>query len=126
QYFRDNFNRAMSLAPMITTNINITHIEVWISNRSNAVEGSRDVLALMDLGEYNPYNTMLINPMTSVMPSTGIPGELLPQYSNDLLQKLPANARFTNSNAIQEFFWGQGNNDNYAKLTYARKLNEGT
>lgn len=126
QYFRDNFNRAMSLAPMITTNINITHIEVWISNRSNAVEGSRDVLALMDLGEYNPYNTMLINPMTSVMPSTGIPGELLPQYSNDLLQKLPANARFTNSNAIQDFFWGQGNNDNYAKLTYARKLNEGT
>lgn len=131
-YFRDNFNRAMAMAPMITTNINITHIEVWVSNRSNAVDGSRDVLALADLGEHdrsNMVNSVLINPLTSGIPSTGIPGELSPQYSNDLLQNLPADARRTHSNAVQQFFQGGGTvtaNDNYAKLTYARKLNEGT
>src|SRR3546814_7120061 len=41
QYFRDNFNRAMALAPIITTDVNITQIEVWISNRSNSVDDSR-------------------------------------------------------------------------------------
>lgn len=126
QYFRDQFNRAMAMAPLITTNINITQIEVWVNNRSNAVDGSRDVLALLDLGEYRPHNTNLISPGTSVMPSTGIPGELSPLLSNDLLQRLPTDARNTQSNAIQDFFVSTGRNDNYAKVTYARKLREGS
>ncbi|WP_257657384.1 T9SS outer membrane translocon Sov/SprA [Parapedobacter lycopersici] len=125
QYFRDNFNRAMALAPLITTDINITQIEVWISNRSNSVNDSRDVLALMDLGEYTPYNS-LISRGSSRYPSTGIPGELATQVSNNLLTLLPPDARYTQSNGVQAFFQGTGGNDNYAKLTYARKLNEGT
>src|SRR5690554_1732371 len=126
QYFREQFNRAMSMAPLITTNINITQIEVWVNNRSNAVDGSRDVLALLDLGEYRPYNSALISSGPSVMPSTGIPGELSPQISNDLLNRLPPGARNTQSNLVQEFFGSSGRNDNYAKVTYARKLREGT
>lgn len=126
QYFRENFNRAMSMAPLITTNINITQIEVWVNNRTNAVDGSRDVLALLDLGEYRPYNTTLISPGTSRMPSTGIPGQLSPQISNNLLQQLPADARNTQSNVLSGFFGGTGGHDNYAKVTYARKLREGT
>src|SRR5690606_37695099 len=42
QYFRENFNRALAMAPIINTQINITQIEVWVSNRSNSIEGSRD------------------------------------------------------------------------------------
>lgn len=127
QYFRDNFNKAMALAPLLSTNINITQIEVWVNNRTNAVDGSRDVLALLDLGEQQPYNTR-INPGPSALPSTGIPGELVPQLSNDLLRQLPETARETNnsSEVLQSFFAGQGGNDNYAKITYARKLREGT
>ncbi len=126
QYFRNQYNRAMSMAPLLTTNINITQIEVWVNNRTNAVDGSRDVLALLDLGEQQPYNTQMINSGTSALPSTGIPGELTPQLSNDLLQRLPQSARLTNSSSIQDFFQSSGRNDNYAKVTYARKLKEGT
>ena len=126
QYFRENFNRAMALAPIITTDVNITQIEVWISNRSNSVDDSRDVLALMDLGEYQPYNTALISAGNTRYPSTGIPGEPVQLYSNTLLQALPDDARLTQSNGAQQFFQGNGGNDNYAKLTYARKLREGT
>src|SRR5690606_20283053 len=125
-YFRDNFNRAMSLAPILTTDVNITQIEVWVSNRSNSVDDSRDVLALMDLGEYAPYNNTLIRPGNTRYPSTGIPGQPGQLISNNLLQLLPENARLTESNAVQEFFSSTGRNDNYAKLTYARKLREGT
>src|SRR5690606_20657314 len=125
QYFRDNFNRAMALAPVLTTDINITQIEVWVSNRSNSIDDSRDVLALMDLGEYDPYN-VLISRGNTRYPSTGIPGELSSQVSNNLLALLPPDARYTQSNAIQGFFQGTGANDNYAKMTYARKLREGT
>ncbi|WP_257666095.1 T9SS outer membrane translocon Sov/SprA [Parapedobacter tibetensis] len=128
QYFRDNFNRALSIAPIITTDVNITQIEVWISNRSNSVDDSRDVLALMDLGEVNAYNP-IVQQGASRYPSTGIPGEPNQQLSNRLipqLQEYDPNFRQTQSNAVQTFFSGTGRNDNYAKLTYARKLREGT
>lgn len=129
QYFREQFNRAMAMAPLITTNINITQIEVWVNNRSNAVDGSRDVMALLDLGEQKPYNAQLIAPGSSAIPSTGIPGEMSPQVSNNLLaslKQLPGEGRQTNSNAVQEFFQAAGRSENYAKITYARKLKEGT
>lgn len=128
-YFRENFNRAMAMAPILTTDVNITQIEVWISNRSNSVDDSRDVLALMDLGEYEPYNTTLISPGSTRYPSTGIPGEISPQVSNNLLTQLALfdpSFRQTQSDAVQRFFSSTGRNDNYAKLTYARKLREGT
>src|SRR5690606_24333984 len=63
---------------------------------------------------------------SSRYPSTGIPGEPATQVSNNLLTLLPSDARYTQSSALQAFFQGSGGNDNYAKLTYARKLNEGT
>lgn len=129
QYFRDHFNQAMERAPLISTNINITQIEVWVSNRSNAVDDSRDVLALLDLGEHDPYNSDLINSGPSVLPSTGLPGIPMSPQSNDLLEHLPDDARRTHSNAVRGYFEGNGAipaNDNYAKMTYARKLKEGT
>ncbi len=127
-YFRDNFNRALSIAPILTSDVNITQIEVWISNRSNAVDDSRDVMALMDLGEFNPYNPN-VQQGTVRPPSTGIPGDLDQQLSNRLLPQLAQmdpQFRQAQSNAVQNFFSASGRNDNYAKLTYARKLREGT
>src|SRR5690606_30804665 len=128
QYFRDNFNRAMALAPIITTDVNITQLEVWVSNRSNSVDDSRDVLALMDLGEYQPYNTTLVTPGSTRYPSTGIPGGRSQQVANDLvpaLSQFDNTFRQTQSDAAQRFFAATGRNDIYAKLTYARKLREG-
>lgn len=125
QYFRENFNRALAMAPIINTQINITQIEVWVSNRSNSIEGSRDVLALLDLGERNPYNNSLIQSGPSALPSTGLPGDPTSSLSNNLTQILPGDARLTQSNSIQTFFTGTGGTDNYAKLTYARRLVEG-
>src|SRR5690606_33260734 len=92
QYFRENFNRAMALAPILTTDVNITQIEVWVSNRSNSVDDSRDVLALMDLGEFNPYHPAIAQG-TSRYPSSGIPGQPGQPVSNNLLEILPPNAR---------------------------------
>lgn len=125
QYFRDNFNRTLALAPIINTTVNITQIEVWVSNRNNSFQDARDVLAFMDLGERSPYNP-LITPGSSSLPSTGLPGEIAPVYSNNLTQIMGENARLSASDFAQSFFAGTGANDNYAKLTYARKLREGS
>lgn len=55
--FRDNYNKALKNFPIIQSLNNINRIEVWVTNRTGATENARDVVALMDLGESNPYRT---------------------------------------------------------------------
>jgi cell surface protein SprA len=126
QYFRNNYDKALANIPIISSNINITKIEVWTTNTVNATTNSRDVLAFLDLGENTPYNTRLVRggPGYSGLPAgTDIPG--FPQESNTLIKNLPAGARLTNSNAVTTYFANTGGSDNYAKLTYAHQLVEG-
>lgn len=122
QYFRNNYNKALSNPPTITSGIIITKIEVWITNKAGNTQDSRDVLGFIDLGENNPYNTaQLSGAGYSALPS-GFTSPLFPRPSNNLLEKLPPGARQSNSNDIISFFQANGGTDNFAKLTYARKL----
>jgi cell surface protein SprA len=125
QFFRNNYNKALANIPIISSNVNITKIEVWTTNRTNATTGSRDVLGFLDLGENTPYNKRLIQggPAFSGLPA-GFQGPGFPQQSNSLLRNIPANARLTNDpqNTIATYFKSTGASDNYAKLTYARLL----
>ena len=59
QYFYDNYDLALSNMPIINSNIIITNLEVWVTNRSGVTQNVRNVLAFQDLGEQlsNVYNT---------------------------------------------------------------------
>ncbi len=124
QYFRDNFNTAMSRLPVVTSSINITRIEVWVTNRSNSTTDSRDILAFLDLGENTPFNTTQFTGGGNRFPSAFTDQNFPQPQSNNLLQQIPAGARLTNANDIDAFFQTSGRTDNYNKLTYARKLTE--
>jgi cell surface protein SprA len=123
QYFRNNYNKHLLYAPIITSPIQISKIEVWITNKSGNTNDSRDVLAFLNLGENQPYNPGGVIGGGSLLPA-GTTATGFTQQSNTLLANLPANARFTNSNDIIPFFQANGGTDQYAKLTYARKLTE--
>ena len=58
EYFRDNYNRALSRLPVITSDVAITRIEVWVTNKTTNFEQSRNIVAVNDLAEPNPvfYN----------------------------------------------------------------------
>lgn len=55
QYFRNRYDHALQQYPFINSRIQITRIEVWVTNRQNrinAVENNaRNILAIQDLGE---------------------------------------------------------------------------
>lgn len=51
QYFHDHYDEAMSNLPIPNTTINITRIEVWLTNRTNNTENTRNIIAFSDLGE---------------------------------------------------------------------------
>lgn len=82
-YHRDHYDEAMSTAPIVSSTINITRIEVWLTNRTNNTENTRNILAFADLGEAKQENL------------EGNPGSLagtdLPQNSANGLYEWAAN-----------------------------------
>jgi len=124
EYFRNTYNKSLATPPTLLSGVNITKVEVWITNKTGNTTDSRDVLGLIDLGENTPYNTgQLVGGATySALPS-GFALQGVRQ-SNDLLSKLPAGVRATNSNDVISYFQGSGGTDNFAKMIYARKLAE--
>ncbi len=51
QYFRDNYDRFAARLPYVASGINITRIEVWITNKSGKYDQSRNFVGFMDLAE---------------------------------------------------------------------------
>ncbi|WP_461789390.1 T9SS outer membrane translocon Sov/SprA [Pedobacter sp.] len=123
QYFRDQYNRALRVPPTVLSEINITKIEVWVTNKTGNTTDSRDVIGFMDLGEYDPYNNNFLRTRTDSLPS-GFNNNTFPTQSNDLLSKIPAAARQSNSPELLQYFQSSGSTDNFGKITYGRKLTD--
>nr|WP_294774262.1 cell surface protein SprA [uncultured Flavobacterium sp.] len=55
QYFRNKYDEALQNYPLINSRVQITRIEVWVTNRQNRVSTTnnnlRNIIALQDLGE---------------------------------------------------------------------------
>lgn len=70
QYFRDKYDEALENYPFINNGgLQITRLEVWVTNRSNRTDNVRNIVALQDLGESfydlaNPgFDNLLLDPI---------------------------------------------------------------
>jgi len=59
QYFRDSYDEALENYPFIKSQVQITRLEVWVTNRSQQTLNVRNVVAIQDLGEPNPDKTRI-------------------------------------------------------------------
>ena len=50
-YFRESYDDALENYPFIMSKVQITRVEVWVTNRTNRTENIRNIIALQDLGE---------------------------------------------------------------------------
>ncbi|MEZ4968687.1 MAG: cell surface protein SprA [Flavobacteriaceae bacterium] len=58
-YFRDSYDGALVNYPYIRSQVQITRLEVWITNRSQQTVNIRNVVAIQDLGEIQPDKTRI-------------------------------------------------------------------
>ena len=77
QYFYENYDEFASKLPHVSSGINITRIEVWVTNKQSNFNESRNFVGFMDLGE----NTRLAN--NYWQPNAGVP--VPSNLSNNLL-----------------------------------------
>lgn len=120
QYFRDNYDNFASRLPFVSSGINITRIEVWITNKSGKYEQSRNLVAFQDIGE----NTLLANDYWT--PNTSLP--IPSNNSNNLLSVIKSDypgARSINSvtQALEPLqAYGIVGGSSYEKVESARLL----
>ncbi len=50
-FFRNTFDNAMAALPQVASQVNITRMEVWVTNTNNTVDNTRNIIAFADLGE---------------------------------------------------------------------------
>ena len=119
QYFHDNYDNALKDFPVINSLVNISKIEVWITNRNGVVNGVRNVECFMDLGEATPYVKSLTNPGSGVR--GGLPDNSANYLYTRLQQQLIPNSRAqtTAVNALVSLGLQQGQD---YEATTARQL----
>lgn len=55
-YHHDHYDQAMSTIPIVNSSAYITRMEVWLTNRTNNTENTRNIIAFADLGEAKAEN----------------------------------------------------------------------
>ena len=88
-YFRDVYDQSLKNMPVVNSGINITRIEVWVTNKNGNFNESRNVVAFLDLAEgVTATGTNIFN--TSFVKYTG-PGRYPGNNVNDLYNNLVTN-----------------------------------
>jgi len=125
QYFIDNYANSLKNYPLVNSQVNITRVEVWITNRNSSTEDFRSIVALADIGESD--NDVLVNQTGEVLP-TDPPltsgGNIPTNESNNLSALLTTNSGIRSissvNSTLQEFNMEEGTD--YSVLENARKL----
>jgi cell surface protein SprA len=121
QYFRDHYENALATLPTVTSGINITRVEVWITNRVNATENARNLIAFMDLGESKYiYNKNIGATSSEQIPDNDSIGTYNPLYRTvkDMVRNFNTNI---NSDLESSIFQLKSGID-FEKLQNARML----
>src|SRR5690554_3950128 len=143
QYFRNRYDDALKNYPLIDSRVQITRIEVWVTNRQNRINASpnegfnnRNIIALQDLGEA-PLSDLPTDQVVVINPSTGffnVPANTPSNNSNNKYdpKQIGLNGSYLNSSIRDVATAAAGFNipggtanegTDYIKLENARKLN---
>ncbi len=127
QYFRETYDSSLENYPFINNGgLQITRLEVWVTNRSNRTDNVRNIVAIQDLGETNKVE--------STVPVSGAPGAL-PDNKNNGFNPTAIGAGSILTQAIRDVATVQQGfgalsgevreGFDYAKLENSRKLING-
>ncbi len=118
QYFRDTYNEALEDLPVVNSPVNITKVEVWVTNIGPATTENRNIVAFQDLGEDDAYNDK-INPNFSA-------GKYPDNRSNDMLISLLDSNMLRSINTASNYLTGPAidfvSGVDFEKVENARKL----
>jgi cell surface protein SprA len=126
QYFRENYAKSLKNYPLISSPVNITRIEIWITNRNASVEDFRSIVALADIGEPESENYVSLSGL--VAPSLNAPnvnGVALPTNESNNISNTLSSPLIRDIATVDNYLsgtYGMSQGSDYSLLQNARKL----
>lgn len=121
-FFRSLYEQSLSTLPVVSSPINITRVEVWVTNRSNAVaQNTRNAVGLVDLGENLPTRGGVV--WNRGLTITGANPD---NNANDLYQRALRNPNARNRDSVVYYLTQEGliNGQDFELVENMRRLNE--
>ncbi|MGN6435438.1 MAG: cell surface protein SprA [Agriterribacter sp.] len=116
QYFNRKYNDAMKTIPLISSQVQVMRMEVWVTNRTGTgvTTDTRDIVGLMDIGEPAPYGAW---------GGSGNALDLPGNNANTLYSRITGNSASRNPSLVVGNLTGMGLRQvqDFEK-TFARKL----
>lgn len=128
-YFRDRYDQALEQYPYINSNVQISRIEIWVTNLTNTTDNVRNIVAVQDIGESDPARIGLtyppggfINRPPNSFPDNG--NNDFNPFGIDGSAQSVLNPNIRNVSTVQSGFGGVQVNEgkDYATLENARRL----
>ncbi|MEO9483480.1 MAG: cell surface protein SprA [Ekhidna sp.] len=117
-FFRDNYEQWLTALPQITSGVNVTRAEVYVLNRNNDTQTTRNIVGFMDLGE----GTVIYRPdEPNVGSGRGGPTR---NPANDLFANLTLQSADAVDSYLRSTFPTFESSTDFVKVTTARKLDE--
>ena len=134
QFFIDNYANSLKQYPLISSQVNITRIEVWITNRNATTEDFRSIVAFADIGESNAnqnpvYNNLVNNNVLTTNPvSINTNGQTLnlPQNGANNIYETPILDGIRDVSNVEQTLrneFSMVSGTDFSMLENARKLN---
>ena len=117
QYFREHYDAAMQKLPNLMTGIQITRVEVWVTNKSGTTANTRNIIALTDLGESTSSR------WGSGSGISAIPNNTANNEYNDLTTTYSEARNIEQTSRVLETIPDFEGSIDYEKLSSARLLN---
>jgi cell surface protein SprA len=127
---RNNYDNAMASLPVVNSGVNITRIEVWVTNTNNTTTNTRNIVALTDLGEIENLQSNTIAGSGAVTVTGG--ATLADNQSNNIYGAIENNANVRGFVGATTELSNAGNGApfpfqpsvNYEKVENARMLSQ--
>jgi cell surface protein SprA len=127
QYFIDNYANSLKNYPLINSPINITRVEVWITNRNASTEDFRSIVAFADIGESESNvlvdeNGVVLNPaiIQAQVSGNSLPFNGANRIGTEIMPSNGIRDVSTVDSSLQPY--NMQNGTNYSVLENARKL----
>jgi cell surface protein SprA len=130
-YFRKNFDQFLESYPYVNSPIDITRIEIWITNQTTETDDVRSIIALQDIGESDPNFTRIDDFANDFFLTNNIdesPDNSLNNFNPNLIGQNFINSNIRSISNVSSGFSKYPNQifegTDYVILENARKLDE--
>lgn len=121
--FRESYDRALSELPIISSDVNISRIEVWVTNIGPAVQQNRNLIAFQDLGENSRIYNQFIHPTYGIPYPANNANDLLNQMNVNQLRNMSTVGNYLSGDPFGIGYSGYLTSGvDYEKIESARKL----